>query len=622
MGNILARTNDANRKPILAALLALAIVLFGLLSYHFQFVQDDAYISFRYAENLINGHGLVFNVGERVEGYTNFLWIIGLVVFKKLVNSNYILTARIFGFVSGAALFLITMFLIYRHDNDKAVVHTIYAFILLLACAAIPYWSVSGLETAAFAFMALAAMTAELFKPRLTAVMIVVATLLRPDGIVIFVVILLHRLLSDRQNALNLIMVYVILLLPFAIFKVLYYGSLLPNTFYAKSGLGWPYVEAGWNYAMYFFKTVGVYGSILIPVALAIPALWRIYRPLYLFIIIYSLYIVLVGGDVLKVYRFFVPVIPVLFLLFIISLDFALEKVIDRFDMKIRRKSLILTPLVLIFATASYLLAGNHVNTFLANERAFTSKMHFAADMIKRYMGPSFSIAASTIGVLGYELPGHRLIDMVGLTDSYIARHGEYIPGLESTWKERRYNSRYVLEQQPDVIIFSTNDKPSAPAERALFLHSEFRKNYVVSGFHRNQGQRWTNFFMKNDDYDADRDNLLSEAGFVNILHDALTKLSEGNHETALELFAEAAAKLPPDEYAFLHYYRGECLYRMEQSGPARQFFESALAAYPDDCRPRWRLGQLAAREGDTATVNRLTGEIKKLQPWLLDFSR
>src|SRR5207247_899918 len=35
---------------------------------------DDAFISFRYAQHLVDGYGLVFNPGERVEGYTNFLW--------------------------------------------------------------------------------------------------------------------------------------------------------------------------------------------------------------------------------------------------------------------------------------------------------------------------------------------------------------------------------------------------------------------------------------------------------------------------------------------------------------------------------------------------------------------
>lgn len=37
---------------------------------------DDAYISYRYAWNLAHGHGLVYNPGEVVEGYTNFLWTI------------------------------------------------------------------------------------------------------------------------------------------------------------------------------------------------------------------------------------------------------------------------------------------------------------------------------------------------------------------------------------------------------------------------------------------------------------------------------------------------------------------------------------------------------------------
>ena len=45
-----------------------------------RFVQDDAYISWRYAENLARGLGLVWNEGEYVEGYTNFLWTVILAI--------------------------------------------------------------------------------------------------------------------------------------------------------------------------------------------------------------------------------------------------------------------------------------------------------------------------------------------------------------------------------------------------------------------------------------------------------------------------------------------------------------------------------------------------------------
>jgi len=45
---------------------------------------DDAFISFRYARNLVEGHGLVFNLGERVEGYTNLLWTLWIAVGLRL----------------------------------------------------------------------------------------------------------------------------------------------------------------------------------------------------------------------------------------------------------------------------------------------------------------------------------------------------------------------------------------------------------------------------------------------------------------------------------------------------------------------------------------------------------
>src|SRR5687768_6252470 len=48
---------------------------------------DDAYISYRYAANLVAGHGLVFNPGERVEGYSNFLYVMlvapGIALFGR-----------------------------------------------------------------------------------------------------------------------------------------------------------------------------------------------------------------------------------------------------------------------------------------------------------------------------------------------------------------------------------------------------------------------------------------------------------------------------------------------------------------------------------------------------------
>ena len=67
--------------PRRSAPLALGLIFAALIAHALSYglnVQDDAFISYRYAQNLVDGHGLVFNPGERVEGITNLLWTIGL----------------------------------------------------------------------------------------------------------------------------------------------------------------------------------------------------------------------------------------------------------------------------------------------------------------------------------------------------------------------------------------------------------------------------------------------------------------------------------------------------------------------------------------------------------------
>src|SRR5882762_66691 len=63
---------------------ALALILGITGAVHLAWLCDDAFISFRYADNLVHGLGLVFNAGERVEGYSNFLWTLGIALGMRL----------------------------------------------------------------------------------------------------------------------------------------------------------------------------------------------------------------------------------------------------------------------------------------------------------------------------------------------------------------------------------------------------------------------------------------------------------------------------------------------------------------------------------------------------------
>ena len=63
------------RAPRLRLLTGAVLSLHAAFVYRFWWLNDDAFISFRYARNLARGEGIRFNVWDQtpVEGYSNFL---------------------------------------------------------------------------------------------------------------------------------------------------------------------------------------------------------------------------------------------------------------------------------------------------------------------------------------------------------------------------------------------------------------------------------------------------------------------------------------------------------------------------------------------------------------------
>ena len=129
-------------------LLIAAVIIHLALAFFFDFTQDDAFITFRYAANYLNGEGLVYNSGERVEGYTNFLWLL-LMIFGRLAGMDFVLFSKILGALCSVGVIIIlylTGVSIFGRNS----------FLPGLACLipasaySFAYWSMAGLETAAF----------------------------------------------------------------------------------------------------------------------------------------------------------------------------------------------------------------------------------------------------------------------------------------------------------------------------------------------------------------------------------------------------------------------------------------------------------------------------------------
>ncbi|UCD93403.1 MAG: tetratricopeptide repeat protein [Candidatus Zixiibacteriota bacterium] len=454
-------------------ILGLAIGLFIALAVRFNFTQDDAFITFRYAANFVDGNGLVYNIGERVEGYTNFLWTI-FMILGRLAGMELVIFSRIMGVACGLATIWVLHLLAGRLFGPDSAWRGVCC-VFLGATYSYAYWSVAGLETAAFTLAVTSTLYFYLHRSYLVGPFMVMATLLRPEGGLLFLFLVLYDVIACRnfgRFTAVCVGIYLFSVLPYAAFKLSYYANLLPNPFYAKTDFTAARLIEGLEYTwLYLWHYLGA-GIFVVPALLASRKTGRALIMPLTFIFLYMIYISLVGGDVLKVHRFFVPIMPLIALVVV----FGIQRIL-------KRPILILAALVIVLAWQT-IVPLTHVKTYHHAEKRLIKKMEVMGSDLLAVDDRDFTLAVSTIGVLGYRLLGHTVIDMLGLTDSTVARHPEpEIEGMETTWRERRFNAGYLLSRQPDYILFSTGRKPSAPAERALFLYSRFLQNYRTIAF-------------------------------------------------------------------------------------------------------------------------------------------
>lgn len=214
----------------------------GVLSIHATGT-DDAYISFRYAENLVQGHGLVFNAGEFVEGYSNFLFVLLAAALLQVVERETLYLAVS---VFSLATFLPALMLFHRHALKHFGQRIAgFAVVLLATAPALWAWTASGLETIPMLSLQIALwlFTEDLlqrptrkrvFAFGLTCTLIL---LMRVDGFVLPLIVVVYLALRRRVHLVGLTLACTVptVVLLFLV-RFLYYGWWLPNTYYNKVG--------------------------------------------------------------------------------------------------------------------------------------------------------------------------------------------------------------------------------------------------------------------------------------------------------------------------------------------------------------------------------------------------
>ena len=594
-----------------------ALGLYLWFCYDLNVTQDDAYITFRYVANYLDGHGLVFNLGERVEGFTNFGWTI-LVAALGVVGLDYILWAKLLGVVFGAACIAVTYAICIESFDRNRTWMGLAVLGLVALNRSLAYWAPAGLETAAFTLFALLSVYWFLRRSWLLIFGMLMAVWIRPEGAVIAGLLILIDF--RRRGQFPAISLYssvaaFILSIPYLAYKLLYYGSILPNPFYAKTTFNLMQLQSGVEYVARFLVHYGFLG-----VGLLVPLLfWRKLtspvKTIWLFAALYTVYILLIGGDVLKVHRFFLPLIGLYGILAITSLRLLLTPIIPRFA-----KVVILTAAIpLCYLT--YSLPGEFIRKYKGNEEALIDRMDFLADKIKSNDASQFSLATTTIGRVGFELRGHRIIDMLGLTDTIIARQSEEpIPGMETTWKERKHNSKYILEQEPDYILFSTGIKPSAPAERALLLYSQFLEGYRTVGWPYSVSSDGTRGYIQSV-YRRMRDvggeiKPVYPVEFVQEYAAGLDAFNAQQFDQAIRHYDRAVAVSPESVYLYLVFQRAFALLQQRKYPESVALMDQVVAIDSTLFEPHMDLYRLAVYQGDSTKAAAHERWLKRLAPW------
>jgi len=558
-------------KAILLGLLLIFIIQCA----HLNFTQDDAFISFRYVKNFLSGQGLVFNPGERVEGYTNFLWILLLSLVVKS-GVGVVSLSKALGILSGGGVIVLLYVLSLRYLGKKYAFFALLPPAFLAANSSFAYWSVSGLETTFFALGILLAIWSYQYKRRLAVLLFAISSLIRPEAILVFLIFILYEMVEEKRTlrkwGLSLVE-YLLLLLPYVVFKYLYYGSLLPNTFYAKAGISVEHLKSGLEYFWRFLKGYGFFGLVYI-VPICLYKRWdRSLRFLVWVVCSYTIYVILIGGDVLRAHRFFTPVLALLYLFLGLTARLLWTKLGENALLKSA-----LVPLVILGLGLTVLLPRGSLLRTRRAEIRLVQKMDFIGEKLKRDFGSDLTLAASTIGAISY-FSEASVIDMLGLTDRHIARHPEEEGGIRHPWKERKYNATYVLSRDPDFIIFSTAHKPSAPAERALFLHSKFRQNYYLF-YLPFQDREFEPVFKKKGEYEGE-DVIADDPEFVNLYSEAVHQRIQREYHSSIRKLKEVV-RIGPKDFASPYEEIGLSFWYLKDNGNALEYLKKATSM--DSC--------------------------------------
>lgn len=455
-----------------------SLLLLALAS-GFDFFCDDAFIVLRYAQNVARHGAPVYNLGERVEGYTSLSWMLLAVpgAWLGLPLPRYV---QGLGALSGVGLLWATWALYGRLRVGGPGLGLLVLLAVALS-APVAAWTLGGLETPLFAALvtlsfALAIDLGRDGTPRTArrlGLVLGLCALTRPEGMLVAGAIgtvlaaPLLRSSSGRASLAWLAGLSLAIVAAHVAWRWSYYGYPLPNTFYVKSsgdasalrarGLGYlqlalrelqPFVPASVALGLIFAGRLG--GGVDGRGRVVLAWIGRLLWPAY------ALYVGAVGGDFLDMYRFFVPLLPLGFVL-------AASAFAERLGAYVRGgvAFAIGAALVLGYGADQHALAQRtrqlreparvlqRIET-IGWSRLYALRWAALGRWIARHAHADDWMTVGAAGAMPY-YAGLRNLDTFGLCDEWVAHHAPIVgdrPG-----HQRFAPLSYILSKRPAFLL-------------------------------------------------------------------------------------------------------------------------------------------------------------------------
>jgi arabinofuranosyltransferase len=449
------------------------VVLFGLVhQLMYRTIAEDAFITFRYSLNLALGNGPVFNVGEQVEGYSNFLWMIILGGLHALSDLPIPITARVLGVLATLATIIVSYWLSLR-INEGSRYSALLAALFLASSGSFVAHGPGGLETTFFTLLLMLTLLCAVRGWYLLAGLVAaLATMTRPEGVLLVPLLALWVWLLQpgtlRQRVGHSVAMagpFVFLIGPWTIWRVWYYGHLIPNAVAAKSGIPLSkQVTLGLNNAAEFLLANPFVLIVLILLVLRLfgrrhiqirPVGWFLMSTflLYLAIAIY------VGGDWMPGWRYLAPTVPLACVLLLYLWHTNAGQV--RVNLIPRTRPL------LHVLVAAVMIGGSFLHpSLIPRVRLLTHQVEGLAEIGRWFhetLPPGTEIVVYANGALSYYAGvSLQMIDWVGLTDEHIAREGQSDP-TKYPWNNS-YDNEYLIKREPAIVSLSGRGFDEGPA--------------------------------------------------------------------------------------------------------------------------------------------------------------